>query len=281
MRLLVHFHVYYHDQVDYFIGKLANISGCEWDLYVTMNSMVQEMADKLSAMKSDTHFIEMENVGYDVWPFIKVMKSVNLDDYDLVMKLHTKSRSSLKVHGIRLKGFEWRDALVDSLLKSRMQFRKALNLFERHPATGIVCSDLLWMETVGWNAEDGELLDRELERIGMKITDRHFCVGTIFIGRSVIFRFLQSDNINEGMFPSVMESHSKGSMAHVYERILSLSANAYGYGMEGLSSRKIISLYLDLNRYVTPMLKNIFSINREGTEGTKILRVCGFKFILK
>ena len=106
MRLLVHFHVYYHDQVDYFIEKMSNINGCEWDLYVTMNNLVQETVDKLTVLKPDTHFIEMENVGYDVWPFIDVIKSVDISDYDLVMKLHTKSRSFLKAHGIRLKGFE-------------------------------------------------------------------------------------------------------------------------------------------------------------------------------
>lgn len=281
MRLLVHFHVYYHDQVDYFIEKMSNINGCEWDLYVTMNGLVQETVDKLTALKPDTHFIEMENVGYDVWPFIDVIKSVDISDYDLVMKLHTKSRSFLKAHGIRLKGFEWRNALVESLLKNRSQFRKALDIFERNSGVGIVCSDLLWLETAGWNMEDGELLDRELERIGMTITDRHFCAGTIFMGRSEIFRFLLSDDISADMFPSVMESHSTGSMAHVYERILSLAANACGYGMAGLSSKQSLSVYLCLNRYVTPLFKNVFSINREGANGDKILRLVGFKFRLK
>ncbi|MBO8444574.1 MAG: hypothetical protein IAC23_02610 [Bacteroidetes bacterium] len=280
MRLLVLFHVYYHDQVDYFIEKMSNINGCEWDLYVTMNSMVQETADKLSAFKPDTRFIEMENVGYDVWPFIKVMKSTDLNDYDLVLKLHTKSASLLKAHGLRLDGFRWRDELVDSLLKDRRRFGRVLDIFSREPETGIVCSSMLWMDTSGWTAEDGRLLDRELDRIGMTVTDRHFCVGTIFIARVRIFRFLRSDLIKENIFPSVMESHSKGTMAHVYERILSMSANACGYGQKGLASGAFISAYLSMNRCLSPMLRNIFSINREGVEGIKVLRVLGFKFRL-
>lgn len=280
MRLLVHFHVYYHDQVDYFIEKMSNINGCEWNLYVTMNGLVLETVDKLTALKPDTHFIEMENIGYDVWPFIKVIKSVNLDDYDLVLKLHTKSTSFLKAHGLRLDGFRWRDELVDSLLRNRRQFSRVLDIFNSESGVGIVCSSMLWMDTSEWTAEDSRLLDKELGRIGMTVTDRHFCVGTIFIARAQIFRAFRSDLINEAVFPSVMESHSKGTMAHVYERILSLAANACGYGQKGLASRVLISAYLSLNRCLSPMLRNIFSINREGTEGVKVLRVLGFKFRL-
>ena len=34
-RLLVHLHVYYPEQLPWFVEKLSHINGCEWDLYVT------------------------------------------------------------------------------------------------------------------------------------------------------------------------------------------------------------------------------------------------------
>ena len=71
MKLLVHFHVYYHDQVDYFIEKMSNINGCDWDLYVTMSEMNPETVGKLRQFKPSAVFIKIENLGYDVWPFIK------------------------------------------------------------------------------------------------------------------------------------------------------------------------------------------------------------------
>ena len=92
MRLLVHLHIYYHDQTEYFVGKLANINGCDWDLYVTMNNLNPVTMSLVRAVKPDAHFVETDNIGYDIWPFISIIKSVNLADYDLVMKLHTKSR---------------------------------------------------------------------------------------------------------------------------------------------------------------------------------------------
>ena len=276
-RVLVHLHIYYHEQTDFFIEKLSNINGCEWDLFVTMDGINRDTADKLTAFKRDTHFISTENIGYDIWPFIKVIKSVNLDRYDYVMKLHTKSESDLKIHGIRLRGYEWRDALVNSLLGSSGKFRKILKIFRQHPDTGIVSCRMLWLKAIEWQDEDSFLLDRELRRIGLRVSDRHFCTGTMFIARSRIFRYLQKDNITENIFPHIQVSHSEGTMAHVYERILSMAANAYGYRAATVSQNTAAAAYLVLNRIMTPVFKRIFSINREGDTGTKFVWIFGMK----
>ncbi len=39
MRVLVLLHIYYEEQIDYYLDKLRNIAGCEWDLTVTGNSL--------------------------------------------------------------------------------------------------------------------------------------------------------------------------------------------------------------------------------------------------
>lgn len=46
-RLFVHFHVYYHEQIDYFINKLSNINLCRWDLYVTVCEDNKETNNKI------------------------------------------------------------------------------------------------------------------------------------------------------------------------------------------------------------------------------------------
>lgn len=276
-HILVHLHIFYYDQTDFFIRKLSSITDCDWDLYVTMNRMDEDTVDKLTRFKKDTHFILTENVGYDIWPFIKVIKSINLDRYDYVMKLHTKSESNLKIHGIRLKGFEWRDALVNSLLGSRRRFRKTLKIFRNQPDAGIVSCRMLWLKTSEWQDEDSVLLDKELRRIGLRVSDRHFCVGTMFIARSRIFRYLQKDNITENLFPKILISHSEGSMAHVYERILSMAANAYGYRAATVSQNTAAAVYLLLNGVISPVFKHIFTINREGNSGAKFIWLFGIK----
>ena len=73
-RLLVHLHVYYHDQVVYFIEKMKNISGCEWDLLVTYSEYDGRTEALIREFRPDAGFLKVENVGYDVWPFISVLK---------------------------------------------------------------------------------------------------------------------------------------------------------------------------------------------------------------
>ena len=278
-KVLVHLHIYYHDQTDYFVGKLSNISGCEWDLYVTMNAREETTVLKLKSFKPDVKIIETENRGYDVWPFIKVIKSVNLDSYDYILKLHTKSESMITSHRIRLDGYKWRNALVDSLIGSRLKFRTILKMFAKHPDTGIISCDMLWLETIGWlnYDEDKRLLDNELDRIGLTVRDRHFCVGTIFMARSCIFKFLQKDNISPEIFPDVLISHSGGSMAHVYERILSMASDACGYRAMTTFPNCAMEIYIRLSKLITYIFGNIFAITREGEWGIKYIRIFGMK----
>ena len=149
-RLLVHLHIYYHDQTDFFIEKLSNISGCEWCLYVTMSEYDEGTERKIRNFWSDAHFMAVENYGYDIWPFIKVVKSVNLDDYDYILKLHTKNSNTETYCRVNLKmvnGLMWRNGLVDSLLKSGHHFRKLLAKLDKKTEIGLICSDEFHIKT--------------------------------------------------------------------------------------------------------------------------------------
>jgi len=278
-HILIHLHLYYLDQADYFIRKLSNISGCRWDLYVTMAERDADTERKFTEFKPGTEFIITGNIGYDIWPFILVIKSVSLDKYDYIVKLHSKGRSIIKAHGIKLHGYGWRNALVDSLLGSRKKFLDDMDAFSDQDI-GIVSCDLLWLKAVEWNKEDSWMLDKELSRIGMTVTDRHFCVGSIFMARAWIYRFLQESDITADMFPDNPKSHSGGSMAHVYERIISMAPSAYGYKAWTASPSRSMSAYLKINRLISPLFRNLLSINREGPSGAKYIIFLGMKFRL-
>ena len=280
-KVLVHLHIYYHDQTDYFLEKLANISGCEWNLFVTMNILKKDTVLKLKSFKSDVKIIEVENRGYDIWPFIKVLKSVNLDDYDYILKLHTKNRNPVanRVNGLRLKNYMWRNELVDSLLKSRKHFLKILDDFERHPKIGLMCSHLLYKKTSDGLKEDLTPLDNELKRLGLDVKERKFCAGTMFIARSAPYKRFQNDTlINEHIFSTGMASHSIGSISHIYERILTITVNAAGYTVKPIVTNWVLSLYIMLLLYIQPFLKQIFSIQRQGESRTKTLTLFGIRF---
>lgn len=283
-KVLVHLHIYYHDQTDYFIGKMSNICGCEWDLYATMNELDRETESKLLRFRPDVHIIKVENRGYDVWPFIDVLKSVDLDRYDYILKLHTKNSNTPanRINGLNLKYYTWRNELVDPLLKSKDIFRKLLDNFDRYPDVGLMCSHLLYKKISDGLKEDMSRLDSELKRLGLTVTNKKFCAGTMFIARSGPYKLFQNDNIvNIDTFPDLPRTHSTGSMAHVYERILTMVVNAAGYKVKPIIIDWPKSIYIAVAYFVQPVLQKIFSIRRYGEDRIKILTLFGFRFRLK
>ena len=146
LRVIVLFHLYYKDQLDYFIQKMENISGCTWDLLVTGPDLDAATRSRILAFKKDASFLVTSNVGYDLWPFIAAIKSIDLDSYDILVKLHTKNAGGKKpscINGIRLKGHTWRNLLVDSLLSSRKVFSDVLSRFD-DPSVGFFCCRSLY-----------------------------------------------------------------------------------------------------------------------------------------
>ena len=283
-KVLVHLHIYYRDQTDYFIGKLSNICGCEWDLYVTMTELNNETESKLLSFKPDAHIMKVENRGYDVWPFIRVLKSVDLDKYDYILKLHTKNRSdaSSRINGLSLDNYKWRDELVDPLLKSKKIFLKLLDNFDRYPEVGLMCSHLLYKHISNGLKEDMSKLDNELKRLGLNVKDKKFCAGTMFIARSAPYKLFQNDGlIDIGLFSDIPHSHSIGSMAHVYERILTMVVNAAGYKVKPIIINWVKSIYIIVAYSVQPVFQKIFSIRRQGEDRIKILTLFGFRFKIK
>lgn len=283
-KVLVHLHIYYRDQTDYFIGKLSNICGCEWDLYVTMTELNSETESKLLSFKPDAHIMKVENRGYDVWPFIRVLKSVDLDKYDYILKLHTKNRSdaSSRINGLSLDNYKWRDELVDPLLKSKKIFLKLLDNFDRYPEVGLMCSHLLYKHISNGLQEDMSKLDNELKRLGLNVKDKKFCAGTMFIARSAPYKLFQNDGlIDIGLFSDIPHSHSIGSMAHVYERILTMVVNAAGYKVKPIIINWVKSIYIIVAYSVQPVFQKIFSIRRQGEDRIKILTLFGFRFKIK
>ena len=283
-KVLVHLHIYYRDQTDYFIGKLSNICGCEWDLYVTMTELNSETESKLLSFKPDAHIMKVENRGYDVWPFIRVLKSVDLDKYDYILKLHTKNRSdaSSRINGLSLDNYKWRDELVNPLLKSKKIFLKLLDIFDRYPEVGLMCSHLLYKHISNGLKEDMSKLDNELKRLGLNVKDKKFCAGTMFIARSAPYKLFQNDGlIDIGLFSDIPHSHSIGSMAHVYERILTMVVNAAGYKVKPIIINWVKSIYIIVAYSVQPVFQKIFSIRRQGEDRIKILTLFGFRFKIK
>lgn len=285
-HILVHLHLYYHEQIDYMISKLKNITNCNWDLYVTFCEENEETNKKILDFKPEAKILMVENNGYDVLPFIRVIKSINLEDYDYILKIHTKNFQE-KPNELGKKGFWWRDELIDVLLKSKNRFKHNLDVLKQKDY-GMVCSALMF-RTISGNKqfpEESDFFDMEFERLNFTTKDRDFCAGTMFIAKADIFKFLQSENIKARDFECIQSTCSKGSLAHVYERILCVAVSEAGYKIFPKVNKVEIVNLLNSKRLEKPdfyFLKNfIFSINIENFNNKiyKVLTILGYKFKL-
>ncbi len=279
-RLLVIFHIYYHDHIDYYIQKLKNINGVEWDLVVTSDVMKDETIAKLEELKPGTRFMTVDNIGYDVWPFIQAIKAHDIMKYDYVMKLHTKNIDcrKYKLNGINLKNDRWRNILVDSMLRNPDRFRRCMEIISDEE-TGCLCSYELYVSLTSKRKEDMSLLKNEAERIGITTEGRRFCAGTMFIIRPECLKKIINAEIN----PSVWEnkgSHAAGTIAHVYERLLTLSVKDAGYDISTLSSYSRNYPIVKIHKTVSPMAKWLFSLDRYGEDYKKCLTVFGKRIML-
>lgn len=278
-RILVHLHLYYHEQVDYFIEKLKNITIEDWVLVVTYSHPNQEAFEKISRFKPDVKFIETENIGYDVWPFIKLMKDTDLDSFDYVIKLHTKrSMGKCRPNIITFKGYDWRNALVDGILFSKDHFEKVLGKFEKNPKIGMVSSLLTAVTRDYFHPE----VRNELKRLGWKKKNRKICMGTMFMMRAEALKLLKDEKINRELFYN--DEPVSGTFfqnAHLYERIFSHLPINTGLKFKTVCPRKSDYVKIKVNKLMEPVGKFFFTCQREGRYRQKVIRLFRIKLYVE
>lgn len=276
-HVLVHLHLFYYEQTDYFIKKLANINNCNWDLFVTYVEEDKKSIDKIKLFKPDTIFKKVENYGYDIYPFIEIIKSVNLDKYDYILKIHTKNyQKKLKLNGLKKSGYWWRNELINALLKNKKRFKENLAIFTNNPDIGLICSELMLWDVGNYWPEDTYLLEEELKFLKFKSEYKKYCAGTMFFAKANIYKFLQQDNINIEKFAPSIKTKSTGTIAHTYERILTIAAIESGYKIKTIPNYKE-----NIYKFFKTLFKSIFSIhNSDKKNKNKKITILGFNIYI-
>lgn len=283
MRVLVVFHIYYPEFVSYYLDKLANIHSCDWDLVVTGSGLEQELLDRLRALNPGMRYVQVTNAGYDVWPLIYALKQVNLDDYDFVIKIHTKNQDGqvVKLHGESMDGKRWMQYLVDAMIGTPEVFSNLLRYFEKDPYAGIAYSRHLDFICRGDNVEDCSRLDEELSRLNVRRKGNHFCAGTMFAVRASALKCLQEVDLDDADFASdTQHSHSGGSLAHVYERAIPIAVQGQGYNVKLIVNGLKPSLKFFF-RSVLNFFSKIVSVRHWGDDHRKYLFLFGIHIPLQ
>lgn len=192
-------------------------------LIVTVPRDASETYEQVRKSIPHAEVIKVANVGRDIWPFLVGIRSVNLDDFDYICKIHTKKSPHTNF------GYRWRTRLLRSILGSRERTDAIFRAFSLFPELGMVCCD----RYVGTSLDrNGALYADFCHRLGITRFPIRFASGTMFISRADIWKSLKEErSFNEDCF--VVHAQTDGQPEHALERVFGALVRSCGYTIGG------------------------------------------------
>ena len=231
MRTLVVLHVYYPRLWPELAECVRNIDGTR-DIVVTYGDEAAVEAARRDY--PEARFLKCENRGYDIWPFVAALQSVDLSAYDAVVKLHTKrdidDATRYEFNHAVFNGSAWRDYLL-GFVKTPAAWRRTCRLLAK-PGVGMVAERHVVMRRRDVPVERTKRsFDAAAEFLGLDPAavrkSGQYVAGTMFAVKPAALRPLLAKPLAAGMFDPPA-GHLTETFAHVMERALGLSVGAAG-----------------------------------------------------
>jgi lipopolysaccharide biosynthesis protein len=241
LRIVAVAHIYYVDMTEELVERFRMLPG-RFDLVVTTTDHARrdQIVEILAGLgiEADVRVVE-SNRGRDISAFfIGCRDIIQGDDYDLIVKLHSK-RSPQDDHNL---GELFKRHLFENLLASPGHGANVVRLFQRYPSLGIVIPPVIHLgyPTLGhgWflNKQPARL---QAERTGIDVPfDDHTplaAYGSMFIARPAALRPILRGGYEYDEFPGDGE-YKDGTLAHALERLV-----VYGALSEGFHARQVLN----------------------------------------
>ncbi|WP_428538466.1 glycoside hydrolase family 99-like domain-containing protein [Rhodopila sp.] len=242
-RIAVVAHVYYSDLWPEMAEAILNIPD-PFDLFVTLvTEASHHLACEIHRRFPNAQVLIVDNHGRDIFPFLALLRTGVLFNYDLICKLHSKR--SLYREG----GDQWRQHLIGGILGTPTLVQKILDAFRADGDLGIVVADgQMFGGHEYWVSNEARVRDL-CQNIGLNSSafEQSFVGGSMYWIRPLILRPINALNLNFDDFEPEPISND-GYTAHAVERLVSLVC--YDAGMHAGESAQLNPLPL-----VTPSRK--------------------------
>lgn len=234
-KILVHLHLFYFEAWDEIKFYLNNLSIYSFDLCVTHSEDCtekdREILKKIVEYKKDCIIYSMPNRGFDIGPFVEVIKRIDIDKYDIIIKLHSKGIHSKGkyIYNLYFKGKVWFEKLFRGTIGVYNTHFMIKKFFE-NPEIGMIAAKELIV--------DDPLFKKHLTtkwgtKLGININDNYqFVAGTCFAMRRDILSKVKQLNLSIEDFDKT--TRGEFTLAHALERIFScivLEENKKIYGL--------------------------------------------------
>ena len=274
-KIAVHLHLYYLEQLNDILQRLTYLDGCKYDLFVTMSELNPQAHEKILKFNPHATIWQAPNFGYDIGPFIDFLHKIKLDNYDYVLKIHTKRMSGdyCQFNHKRFSVKTWRNMLLDGVLCSPQAVHKNLQIMAKNPTVGMIGSDYILTD------EKASLLplltlSAEMQKIGLTMPkDLHFVAGTMFFVRAKLLRPFLKYKI-EDFAVSDKDIHDN-TLAHVLERLFGLAVTAQGYKIQGVKYKSYAWLF-----FIAKLKRFLFQ-KKITRHGNLIIKICKTPVCLK
>ncbi|MDX2479468.1 MAG: glycoside hydrolase family 99-like domain-containing protein [Desulfuromusa sp.] len=217
-------HAYYEDVFLNILSRIKKIEIANIKIFVTTHALIAD--NVIAAIEEagiDSHVAVYENHGRDVLPFLKISNRILKENYEFIIKVHTKK----SLH--REDGDQWREEIYSELLSERfiMGAITAMNYNEDvgivAPSKQVVPMSHYW----GSNAKTVLKLSERID-IGRSVVEGlPFVAGTMFITRTNLASKLLDLNLSDKDFENE-SGQVDGTMAHAIERFVAVLCHQQG-----------------------------------------------------
>lgn len=190
-KILVHMHVYYVDLFDQLADVVDGIDLPKSIVITYVDKKINKNLFKKRFPDADIRLVD--NVGYDIKPFVDVVNSVNLDDFTYVLKLHTKRNYDGDLinycldNGICVGGTKWRDYLLEPF--SKENWKKTLKIL-RMRKVGMVGNVNCLMSELQDHPYYKTPVETLTSDLNLEYKPYQFVAGTMFMAKADLFKVL-------------------------------------------------------------------------------------------
>lgn len=217
----VSLHLHFFEALKPIVEKLGEfVHSLDFIVSVTPN-INKEQIELLKAQLPNLKIFPVENLGRDVLPFLRVIKSGALQNYMACCKLHSKQSA----HNSTQNGLVWRDNLYTNLLRIK-EFQSHIE--NASPET------IMWTHPDNLRQIEEELEGPNPEKIKLLVasypTGEQFIAGTMFWFRPNEFNQILPMQLLDKAFleePIPVD----GTWAHALERYFSIVVRENGYSI--------------------------------------------------
>lgn len=274
---LVHIHLFYAEIWQELEEALSSLSDYSSEVWITIQENNIGLSSQILRNYPNARILCVENLGYDIAPFVEVLKRVDLTQFRYCIKLHTKRDMPYPAHlGIvDVSGSKWRNYMLSFLKKENLAL--TLKAFEADTTLGMAGHHAIIRST---EPSDSQAWKQSQQWVHTHISSPaprapKFIAGSMFICRApllVKYREILADT----EFESPSREHPS-TVSHAAERLLGHIITAAGYDIRDTYTPPLAKLFFRLKTaalYPLYLLLRFCYQKKHTQKGYTIIKIC-------